>query len=124
MTITAHDVEALLRRYYELVDAGDLELLSTFHDDATYKRPGYPEFRGRQALQAFYSGERIIESGTHALHQIFIHGDQAAVEGTFTGTLKDGSSVQLPFSDFFDLQQRGEDLRIAARRTYFDDQQV
>lgn len=124
MTIAAEDAEGLVRRYYELVDAGDLELLNTFHADATYKRPGYPEFRGHQALEAFYSGERIIESGSHALNQMFVQGPQVAVEGKFTGTLKDGRSVQLPFSDFFDLQDRDGGLRISARRTYFDDQQV
>lgn len=124
MTITAEGAEAVIRRYYQLVDAGDLALLDTFHADATYKRPGYPEFRGHEELREFYSGERVIDSGRHTLNQVFVNDAHIAVEGRFTGILKDGRSVELPFSDFFDLQQRGDQLRIAARRTYFDDQQV
>ncbi|WP_150462303.1 nuclear transport factor 2 family protein [Nesterenkonia ebinurensis] len=124
MSIASEQIEAVVRRYYQLVDAQDLALLETFHDDATYKRPGYAEFRGHDELREFYSGERIIDAGAHTIGQLFIHGPHAAVEGSFTGTLKDGRSVELAFSDFFDLQERAGEVRIAARRTYFDDQQV
>ena len=124
MRITAEEVESLVRRYYRLVDAGDMSLLETFHHDATYKRPGYDQFRGQRALREFYSGERIIESGTHTISQLMVSGPHAAVEGRFTGILKDGRSVEVAFSDFFDLTDREGEVRIAHRRTYFDDQQV
>lgn len=124
MSIASEQAENVVRRYYQLVDAQDLALLETFHHDATYKRPGYPEFHGQDQLREFYSGERIIDSGSHSISRLFIQGSHAAVEGRFTGTLTDGRSVELAFSDFFDLQERGGEVRIAARRTYFDDQQV
>ena len=124
MSISSEQAEALVRRYYQLVDAQDLALLETFHQDATYKRPGYPEFRGQDQLREFYSGERIIDSGSHTISRLFVQDSYVAVEGRFSGTLKDGRTVELAFSDFFDLQDRGGEVRIAARRTYFDDQQV
>ncbi|MGC4932095.1 nuclear transport factor 2 family protein [Gordonia sp. DT30] len=115
--------DAIVRRYYELVDKGDLELLDLFSVDATYKRPGYREFHGRDELRRFYSADRVIESGAHTIRALYVDGMRVGVEGTFSGLLRDGTNVTLPFSDFFDLD--GEDpLTIRHRRTYFDDQQV
>lgn len=123
--LVAGDAIALVRRYYELVDAGDnAGLVDLFDEHATYKRPGYAMFHGRADLTAFYESERIIASGAHTLGALFADGSRVAVEGTFAGVLKDGRSVTLPFSDFFELGVTGDGLKILQRRTYFDDQQV
>ncbi|EWC63818.1 hypothetical protein UO65_0842 [Actinokineospora spheciospongiae] len=58
---------------------------------------------------------------------MFRSGEQAAVEGRFTGSLRDGSTVDLRFSDFFDTVAHppGEHgALILSRRTYFDDTRV
>ena len=75
-----------IRRYYEVVDAGDVEgVLDIFTDDATYCRPGYEPMAGREALRAFYSGDRVIESGRHSVTSLLIDGDEAFVRGEFNG---------------------------------------
>ncbi|AKT51099.1 nuclear transport factor 2 family protein [Arsenicicoccus sp. oral taxon 190] len=113
MTTTA---PAPVTRYYELVDAGDVEgLVGLFTEDATYERPGYEPMRGHAGLTAFYSGERIIESGAHTLTHAVVDGDEVAVQGRFEGRARDGRALELRFADFFRLD--GE--RISYRTTYF-----
>lgn len=111
------DLAERTRHYYANVDAGDVEgVLDWFADDAVYHRPGYDPMVGRDALRAFYGGERVIESGSHHLEQLVSDGATVAVRGTFTGRLKDGSFVTLGFADFIDYDARG---RARERRSYF-----
>ncbi|MEV8393805.1 nuclear transport factor 2 family protein [Streptomyces sp. NPDC057539] len=109
--------EARVREYYRLVDADDvLGLVSLFAEDAVYRRPGYEPMRGHTGLTAFYTGERVIESGRHTVATVVARGDQVAVNGVFEGVLKDGRQVHLEFADFFLLN--GE-RRFSRRDTYF-----
>lgn len=111
------DLEARTRHYYERVDAGDVAgVLDWFADDAVYHRPGYPPMRGRTSLAGFYGGERVIASGSHALDDVVVDGARVAVRGVFAGTLKDGSQVELGFSDFITYDAGGRALE---RRSYF-----
>lgn len=111
------DLQARTRHYYERVDAADLEaVLDWFAADAVYQRPGYEPMVGREALRAFYGGERVIVSGSHTLDDVLVDADRVAVRGVFTGTLKDGSSITVGFADFIDYDAEG---RAARRRTFF-----
>lgn len=48
----AEDAEQLVRRYYELVDAGDTEaLLRLFSNDVHYQRQGTPDLVGMDAMR-------------------------------------------------------------------------
>lgn len=106
------------RHYYATVDAGDVTgVLDWFADDAVYHRPGYPPMRGRRALQEFYAGERVIESGRHTLDQVLVDGSSVAVRGRFEGRLRDGSAASVGFADFIDYDADG---RAVERRSYFD----
>lgn len=110
--------EAVVRAYYDAVDADDVEtLIGLFAADATYGRPGYEPFVGHEALRAFYTGDRVIASGTHTLDAVVVDatGEQVAVHGRFEGTLKDGSAAAVRFADFYVLDEAG----LFARRTTF-----
>lgn len=90
-----------MHRYYELVDAGDLEgLLALFHPEVRYERGGRPPIEGIHALRRFYEGERIIREGRHQLDAVLVEGDQVAVRGVFRGVLKTGEEVTVHFTDF------------------------
>jgi len=120
-------ITALVRSYYDRVDSGDPTLFDLFHDDIRYKRPGYPTITGLVDLRAFYRSTRLVDHGRHHTLSVFRQGGQAAVEGRFTGALRDGSTVDLRFSDFFDTVTHppGEHgALILSRRTYFDDTRV
>ncbi|MFB6809473.1 nuclear transport factor 2 family protein [Streptomyces sp. NPDC056387] len=94
--------EDRVRRYYELVDAGDvLGLVELFDRDAVYHRPGYQPLVGRTELERFYREERVIEEGRHTVSLLVQQGDDVAVQGSFAGRLRDGSAVELRFADFF-----------------------
>lgn len=109
-------MSAAVWKYYERVDAHDVDgLLQVFTEDAWYERPGYGRFCGRQELRDFYGSSRLIQTGSHTLRNVIQHDDRVAVEGRFAGRLKDGSSVEADFADFFLLDR---DL-IQERRTYF-----
>jgi uncharacterized protein len=96
------DPEALVRRYYDLVDADDIEgLLGLFADTVVYERQGTATIRGKDELRRFYSDGRIIASGAHTLDEVLVGKVWVAVRGTFRGTLKNGDVVDLEFTDWF-----------------------
>ncbi|WP_317620455.1 nuclear transport factor 2 family protein [Streptomyces sp. CBMA156] len=106
-----------VRRYYRLVDAGDVPaLVALFTPDARYHRPGYPLMVGHAALERFYRDQRVIRSGVHTLATVVTTDDEVAVHGLFRGVLHDGGEVELRFADFFRMTPQG---RIAARDTFF-----
>lgn len=107
----------LVRRYYELVDAQELEqMFALFDDEIVYRRPGYAPLEGIGQFRAFYEGDRIIVKGAHTVTSLVDAGEQVAVEGDFSGTLRDGRTVSLRFADFFGFAG----TRIVRRDTYFD----
>ncbi|WP_312720806.1 nuclear transport factor 2 family protein [Mobilicoccus sp.] len=113
MTVDAARVET----YYRLVDAHDVDgLVDLFAADAVYRRPGYDPLEGHEALRAFYTAERVIESGTHTLDHRVVGEDSVAVHGRFEGRLRDGSSASLRFADFYTFAPDG---RFATRDTFF-----
>lgn len=106
-----------IRRYYEVVDAGDVEgVLSIFSRGATYRRPGYEDMVGAEALRAFYEGDRVIESGRHTVHTLVVEGDEGFVGGSFEGVLKNGDEVTLEFADLFRFDADG---LVGFRQSYF-----
>ncbi|CAM3888743.1 nuclear transport factor 2 family protein [Janibacter anophelis] len=110
--------EQAARRYYALVDAGDVDgVVGCFAEDAVYHRPGYAPMEGRAALAEFYGGERVIADGRHELDEVVVEGRRVAVHGRFVGTLKDGSAARVGFADFWVLD---EEDRATSRRSFFD----
>lgn len=109
--------EKAVRRYYELVDEGDVPgLVALFGENAVYRRPGYPPLRGRDDLHKFYSGERVIKEGKHTLDTVVVGDDGVAVHGRFNGTLHSGEAVETRFADFFHFNPDGTFSR---RDTFF-----
>ncbi|BAL90182.1 putative SnoaL-like polyketide cyclase [Actinoplanes missouriensis 431] len=109
--------EDRIRKYYELVDGGDVPgLVELFAPDAVYRRPGYDPLVGRDELTRFYSDQRVIRDGRHRLSEVVVQGDSGAVHGTFEGTLKNGSVVALRFADFFTFSDGGP---FRSRDTFF-----
>lgn len=116
MAGTAPDPEAVVALYYERVDADDVVgILELFALDAVYRRPGYPPIQGHAALDDFYRHQRVIKSGRHTITRLISSGADVAVQGTFGGTLTDGSVAQLEFADFYRLR----DGVFTKRTTYF-----
>ncbi|MFF2775410.1 amino acid adenylation domain-containing protein [Streptomyces sp. NPDC058052] len=114
---TTASTEAEVRRYYDLVDAGDVPgLVGLFTPDAVYHRPGYEPFAGHEGLTRFYGGDRVIRTGRHTLTKIVVDGADIAVHGEFHGELHDGTAVGLRFADFFQLAADG---RFGRRDTFF-----
>jgi ketosteroid isomerase-like protein len=109
--------ESAVRRYYELVDQGDVDgLVALFAPDAVYHRPGYPPLCGKEELLQFYTSQRVIKEGKHALTTLVAGDDEVAVHGEFRGTLHSGETVETRFADFFRI---GPDGTFARRDTFF-----
>ncbi len=116
-TVTTVTGETAVRRYYELVDEGDVAgLVALFGVDAVYHRPGYPPLCGREELREFYSGQRVIKEGRHTLDDVFVSADGIAVHGSFEGILHNGDAVETRFADFFHFNSDGTFSR---RDTFF-----
>lgn len=109
--------ETQVRRYYDLVDSGDVAgLVALFADDAVYHRPGYPPLAGRRDLERFYRDQRVIRTGRHTVSTLIVSGAEVAVNGEFRGELHNGEVVSLRFADFFVVNPDGT---FARRDTYF-----
>lgn len=116
-TLTDTTPDTRMRSFYRVVDSGDLDALAVlFAQDASYTRPGYPVLAGRDAIDHFYRHDRVIASGTHTLDSVVVSGNEVAVRGSFSGTLRDGNSVAHRFAEFFVLSDNGD---IVARETFF-----
>jgi ketosteroid isomerase-like protein len=117
MDMSIEKLQSAVNRYYELVDADDVEgLITLFDAKAVYNRPGYAPLVGTAELERFYREERIIEKGRHTLSSAVIGDGEAAVHGTFEGVLKDGRQVTLRFADFFTFSGEGV---FQSRDTFF-----
>ena len=102
---------------YQLVDAGDAAGVAQLHaPDAVYHRPGYEPMVGRERVFQFYHRDRIIAEGHHILETTVADEFQVAINGQFIGRLHDGSSVELRFADFFEVD---EHALIVDRRTFY-----
>lgn len=116
--MTADTPDGAVRTYYQLVDAGRTEeLVALFDDDCTYDRPGYPQIRGKRALEDFYRTVRVIADGEHALADVIKDGNRVVAVGRFDGHLHDRTAVSVGFCDYFVMAPSGT---ILARRTYFE----
>ncbi len=112
-----HVFADLVRKYYAEVDTGDVEeIVALFEVDAEYFRPGYARMSGREAIRSFYADDRIIDSGAHNVESIVSDSGTVAVEGSFKGTVRGGTEVEVEFADFF---WPGPNGLIKKRRTYF-----
>ncbi|MFE6667644.1 nuclear transport factor 2 family protein [Streptomyces sp. NPDC057697] len=112
-----HSPADAVRRYYRLVDEGDIDgLVQLFDTTAEYLRPGYEKLTGHEELTRFYREERVIESGRHSVSKLVHDGQDVAVHGVFEGKLRDGTHTSLRFADFFQLTPSGTFSR---RETFF-----
>ncbi len=115
------ELEKLVRKYYDAVDANDLEtLFSVFSEDIVYERPGYSPITGMKDFKDFYRNNRIIKKGKHTLSNIIVHEPYVIVEGEFRGTLKDGRESYTKFVDVYTFSGK----KAIKRHTYFDGQNV
>jgi hypothetical protein len=111
------DVLEVVMAYYEMVDSAEpAHVVSLFATDAVYERPGYAPIQGHEELFAFYGSSRVISSGRHSVQSALVHDTSVAIQGSFTGRLKNGDAADLRFADFFDI---GLDGAIKTRTTYF-----
>ncbi|APW99193.1 nuclear transport factor 2 [Halobiforma lacisalsi AJ5] len=127
-TDTGRDPEALVREYYDLVDADEYDdLVALFTDDVRYERPGQGAIEGREALRRFYEAERPLEEGSHEVHDLVVDREEGvggltvAVRGTFSGRQGD-ETVEFGFADFHELTPAGD--AIARRYTFTDRDEV
>lgn len=102
--MTESSNERIVRRYYECVDASDVQaLLGLFAPDAVYFRQGTPTISGMDELRRFYTEGRAIRSGAHTLDAVLVGTEWVAVRGTFNGVLKNDEDVAVDFTDWFHL---------------------
>lgn len=108
----------LIRNMFEVIDANDFDALCTCVDrEIVYERPGFERVAGRDALLNFYRHVRVIRSGRHVLDTIVVDGDTAMSSGRFTGVQKDGTPVDIQFSELYRLA--ADRTSLVFRRTYF-----
>lgn len=107
-----------IRRMFEKIDAKEFEALSAWIDpQIVYERPGFDPVQGWDAFLNFYRHIRIIDSGIHVLDKILVAGDTAMSNGHFIGKKKDGTPVEVGFSELYRFNEAPEN--IVFRRTYF-----
>ena len=114
---TAERNATTIREFYARVDAGDVPgMCALLSPGIRYSRPGYPDMTSREAVSRFYREERVIRDGRHRLASVVATSTDVAVQGDFSGTLRDGSAARHGFAEFFTVAPDGS---LATRRTFF-----
>lgn len=113
---TSDDSRELIRAYFRAVDANDIDsVVESFHDDIVYERPGYEAISGKDRLRQFFTEERIIAEGRHAVEDVLVDGDRVAAWGSFAGKSRTGADLRESFCDVYEMR----DDKIYRRRTFF-----
>ncbi|MCI0183930.1 nuclear transport factor 2 family protein [Sulfoacidibacillus ferrooxidans] len=121
LSLIQSNKEQNIRRYYQAVDAHDLDTIySLFSDDIVYERAGSPVIAGIIEFKKFYESERQILIGQHTLLDVIADDHGVAVRGIFNGQLKNGRNVSTKFSDIFIMS--GD--KVQQRYTFFDGTEV
>ncbi len=93
--------EAVLN-YYRYIDEGDYKsLYALFDNEIEYLRDGTTPLQGMTAFKKFYSEERIIAHGTHTDILVTTLPNAVSTTGRFSGSLKNGESVDVQFQEYF-----------------------
>lgn len=97
-------MESKIRDYYRYVDLEKWDsLFSLFSNEIVYNRPGHPPIVGIDNFRHFFLHVRTIKSSKHTLLAVVSNGYQVAVHGMFRGMMKDGTSAEFGFADFFEF---------------------
>ncbi|HEX2093124.1 MAG TPA: nuclear transport factor 2 family protein [Longimicrobiaceae bacterium] len=108
-TTVVHDL-------FRAIDARQFSRLRELcHPEIVYERPGYEPFEGIDRLLRFYEEERVIASGSHDLTAVVIDASHAACWGRFQGMHRNGSEIDVEFSDTYEI----EDGKIRRRKSFF-----
>lgn len=114
---TPDDLRRAVQRYYEALDADDLEaVLEVFSGDVLYRRPGYDPIVGVDQLRGYYTSDRKLALGRHLVRDVLVDGQRAAAHGMYEGRLKGGDRTAVGFAAFFVFDGNG---RVAEHTTYF-----
>ncbi|MDQ1749789.1 MAG: hypothetical protein QOE71_845 [Pseudonocardiales bacterium] len=106
----------LIEFYFDRVDNHDVDALMTvFHEEIVYHRPGYEPLRGAARMRQFYQDERVIDVGRHSVDRVLLDGDYAAAYGTFEGTSRQGAALAMTWCEIYGFL--GD--KINYRRSYF-----
>ena len=100
---------------FRAIDGRDWEALGRhFHPDMIYLRPGFPTLEGRDAVLRFYREVRQIQ-GEHRIEGVAVEGKFGAHWGRFVGAKKDGTPVDVEYSDTYVF----DDGLLKHRKSYF-----
>jgi ketosteroid isomerase-like protein len=100
---------------FRAIDNRDWEALGRhFHPEMVYLRPGFPVLEGREAVLKFYREVRQIQ-GEHRIEGSAVEGNFGAHWGRFVGAKKDGTPVEVEYSDTYVFQ----DGLLKHRKSFF-----
>jgi ketosteroid isomerase-like protein len=106
----------VIEAMFDAIDGEDWRRLSDFYaPDCQYERPGFELISGVDELLHFYKELRPISRGKHLIHYTAEEQPIFFSTGTFDGSLRNGSRIDLEFTDIYIFKQR----RIHRRKTFF-----
>jgi ketosteroid isomerase-like protein len=111
-------VHPVIHRYFELMNGDRWDVFGeVWAEDAEHWAVGAGERTGRVAIVDFYS--RLFRAW--AVHddrptRSLVSGDSVTIEVTFSGTMRDGRSLEFPAIDVIDLR----DGQIARLTNWYD----
>ena len=116
--IDAGAQQGMLQDLFAAIDARNAERFVGFlTEDATFRFGSAPPVQGREAIrQAVGEFFATIAGLSHAVTNWLASDGALVCEGEVTYTRHDGSTVTLPFADFFEL----DNGRISHYKIYMD----
>ena len=95
--MSQEECKAIVRKYYELLDAGDTEgIMNLLSDDISWSFPGMPEPLDKEGLGGLIQGfGGAFPDMQHTIRNQFAEDDQVATSITFRGT-QNGELMGVP----------------------------
>ena len=100
-----------LKGLFAAIDSQDIEAFAAFlAEDARFRFGSSPPVTGRRAIAEAVAGfYESIAGLSHDVHLFMVEGSTIVCEGHTTYTRHDGSTVQVPFANVFDME--GDKIR-------------
>lgn len=112
-------MEAIVKKYFELVNNDQVEdLLELWDDDGTFDIPLQGKLKGKDQLRKFYESLPAIYAKHHdGPVKFVISGNQAVVKVAVTNTTPEGKTISF---DAFSWMTFGDDGKITSIEAKFD----
>ena len=116
--MSKEEIKKVIENFFTVLDNNEFDKMGNLYtEDATVIEPGYPSTQGRENIVRFFrEANKDFRKVEHIILKIIIDGDNVACVINSRPVLLDGSTVDIPDVNIFEMRNN----RIYRQQVYFD----